>query len=411
MSDSLESVIPLLKEYKQEHLIQFYDELENAEKTILIDQIKKTDFAFLRELFVNSFTDEVIDSSRITPMQCFNKDEMSREEKDKYISFGEEVIINGEVAVLTLAGGMGSRLGYKGPKGCYEIDVVPKKSLFEFICDKLKIQFQRYGVYLNWYIMTSPSNDKQTKEYFESHHYFGYPKEKVYFFIQNTMNIIDTNGNVMLDSEYTLKKDSNGNGDIFQAFMDAGLVNTLENIKWISVSGIDNILLEVIDPLLIGLAISQKSSIASKSVRKQDVDGKEWVFANVDNHPNIIDPDFLTEDMIATNQYNQINILSHLFTKEAFIESSKIQIPYHRAFKKNDFINDEGMKVVAKEPNSFKFEKFIFDVFPHFENFTLLEVEKEMEFAPIKAFTGDATPENALEMYLKKIGRNSSILY
>lgn len=60
------------------------------------------------------------------------------------------------------------------------------------------------------------------------------------------------------------------------------------------------------------------------------------------------------------------------------------------------------MKVVATSPNSFKFEKFIFDVFKYFNNFTLLEVEADDEFAPIKSFSGEFTPETALEKYLYK---------
>ena len=60
------------------------------------------------------------------------------------------------------------------------------------------------------------------------------------------------------------------------------------------------------------------------------------------------------------------------------------------------------MKVVVKEPNSFKFENFIFDAFKYINNFTLLEVEEDEEFAPIKAFTGKYTPETAMDLYCKK---------
>ena len=70
--------------------------------------------------------------------------------------------------------------------------------------------------------------------------------------------------------------------------------------------------------------------------------------------------------------------------------------------KKNDFINDEGVKQVSPKPNSFKFEKFIFDGFKYFDDLMLLEVEAKDEFAPIKAFNGTATPETALELYKKK---------
>ena len=260
--------------------------------------------------------------------------------------------------------------------------------------------------------MTSISNDAKTKEYFIENNFFNYPKDKIYFFMQDTLEIINTDGKVILDNFYTLKRASNGNGDIFHAFKRAGLQKTLSNIKYISVSGIDNIILNIVDPLLIGLTCYNKSNIASKSIAKNDIESSDWIFANVNNKVNIIDPKNLTEKMLKSKNkkgnynYNQVNILAHIFSKEAFINATKHKLPYHRAYKKNDYINEDGIKVVVKEPNSFKFEKFIFDIFKYYKRFTLLEVERNDEFAPIKAFTGNATPETALELYLKK--RNNS---
>lgn len=57
---------------------------------------------------------------------------------NEYCQLGESILTKEQLAVITLAGGQGTRLGYKGPKGTYEIDVPPKKSLFEFACDSLK---------------------------------------------------------------------------------------------------------------------------------------------------------------------------------------------------------------------------------------------------------------------------------
>ena len=101
------------------------------------------------------------------------------------------------------------------------------------------------------------------------------------------------------------------------------------------------------------------------------------------------------------DSYKQMNILSHLLTVDAFRKLVDVPLPYHRAFKKNPFINEEGMKEVPSAPNSYKFEKFIFDSFKFFDKLLLLEVSPNEEFAPIKAFTGNETPETALELYKK----------
>lgn len=411
MDIKLKKAKALLKKYNQEHLLYFYDELSDNKKDFLLNQILNTDFKNMQKYYKNSFKDDSIDYHKISPIDYISKLNLTENQRNKYKQIGNKIISNGKLAVLTLAGGQGTRLGYKGPKGCYEIEVPPKKSLFEFLCDKLKKVYKDYGVYLNWYIMTSPYNDSETKKYFEEKNYFDYPKEKIFFFTQGVLPITDKEGKIILDKIYTLKEASNGNGDVFKAFSQAHLQNTLFNIDWISISGIDNIILDIIDPLLLGLASYNKSDIAAKSIPKEDINSKDYVFANVCNRPNIIEPSNLTEKMLSSKNknglynYNQINILSHLFTKKAFLKASKFDIRYHRAFKKNDYINEEGMKVVPSEPNSFKFEKFIFDVFKFYKNFTLLEVQAIDEFAPIKSFTGNATPETALKLYLDKQNR------
>ena len=101
------------------------------------------------------------------------------------------------------------------------------------------------------------------------------------------------------------------------------------------------------------------------------------------------------------SKYTQKNILAHLFSMNALKKLSTADLPYHRAFKKCDFINSEGMKEVPLKPNAFKFEKFIFDAFALFDKILLLEVNPSEEFAPIKSFTGNETPETALELYKK----------
>ena len=182
MDGKLKKVQRILKKYNQQHLLYFYNELNKEQKEVLLNQIIKTDFKKMEYIYKKSFEDDSIDWHRISPIDYISKENLNENERNFYKSIGEQIIKNGELAVITLAGGQGTRLGYKGPKGCYEIDVPPKKSLFEFICDKLKKINQQYGVYLNWYIMTSVFNDKETKLYFKEKNYFDYMENKIYFF-------------------------------------------------------------------------------------------------------------------------------------------------------------------------------------------------------------------------------------
>lgn len=401
MDTELHDTMQILKKYNQEHLLNFYDELTEPEKETLLSQIHNIDFDKINKLYISSTKDDSIPYDRISPIPFVSKSKLSKKEIDHYSKIGNEFISKEKLAIITLAGGQGTRLGYKGPKGSYEIDVPPKKSLFEFACDNLKKLNQLTGISLRWYIMTSPANDTATKNYFESKDFFGYPKDKIKFFVQNTLPIIDIDTNVILETPYSIKSGSNGNGDVFKAFASAGFIDELEqnNIEWVFIGGIDNILLKLVDPLFLGLTISGHYEIASKSIRKLDLYSPDWVFANVDGHPSIIDPKNLQNNNFES--YNQKNILAHLFSIDALKKLADVDLPYHRAFKKCDFINSEGMKEVPLKPNSFKFEKFIFDAFSIFDRILLLEVESSEEFAPIKAFTGNETPETALDLYKK----------
>ena len=170
--------------------------------------------------------------------------------------------------------------------------------------------------------------------------------------------------------------------------------------------GIDNVLLKVVDPLFIGMMVDNKMEIASKSAFKEIAQDPIGVFCKINNRPGILGYEHITEEL--SNQkdeqgkylYREVNILTHLFSIKALEKLQDIELPYHRTFKKNAFLNYEGVKEVPLKPNSFKFEKFIFDAFAYFDDMLLLRVNEEEEFAPIKDFTGIYNPETAKIKYV-----------
>lgn len=410
MNDNYNKANEIVKKYHQEHLLDFYDELDDDEKNSLCNQICNIDFEQIFNLYETSKTNEDIPISAIDPLHYFVKEKLSNEEKDYYCKLGEEAIKNHEFAVVTMAGGQGTRLGFKGPKGTFELDIIPKKSLFEILCDNLKEANSKYNVTIPWYIMTSIYNHTQTIKYFESKNYFDYPKEAVKFFTQGELPLVDISGNLLLEDIYKVKEASNGNGDVFNSLNKHGLVKEMvdKNIKWVFFSGIDNVILDIVDSLFLGLTIGTKKLTASKTLFKQDYNSKDWIFVKKNGNPSIIDCNYLTDKMKVAKDdngnylYREINILAHIFNISAIEKICNVTLPYHRAFKKNDFINDEGMKQVPEKPNTFKFETFIFDAFSLFDDILLLRVNAEDEFAPIKDFTGPNNPEIAKELYKYK---------
>ncbi len=412
MSDKLTKAKEILKKYHQEHLLYFYDEISENEKEVLLNQIIKIDFDEILNLYKNSKQNTKLDISKVSPLPHLEKNKLTKEELDTYIGIGENIIRSQSLAIITMAGGQGTRLGYKGPKGTYELrfeSTHTKKSLFQIMCEDIKRINKKYDITIPWYIMTSEDNDKQTKDYFENHNFFEYPREKVKFFIQGKLPIIDINGKLILQEPYLIKTASNGNGNVFEAMKNHNILKDLEdhNIKWISFGGIDNVLLKNVDPLFIGLTVAKNYQIASKSIFKEKPIEKTAVYCKKFDKPAILDYDDIDIKLSVSKfengmyKYREANILSHLMSIDAVKKVSNIHLPYHRAFKKNAFVNEEGMKQVPDQPNSFKFENFIFDSFSFFDDMLLLRVDANEEFAPIKDFTGIYNPDTAKEKYEK----------
>lgn len=410
MYKKLEQVKEILSTYNQEHLIYFYDELNDNQKEKLLDQIIKIDFKEIITLYNNSMKNEPFIKSSISPLNHIEKDKLSNDEINMFTKIGDTIISSNSFAVVTMAGGQGTRLGYKGPKGTYELHTKPyKKSLFEIQCENIKETNNRYKITIPWYIMTSEENNEQTQKYFSEHNYFSYPKNKIKFFIQDKLPLITTNGKLILQEPYLIKEAANGNGNVFSSMKNHNIIADLENnnIKWISFGGIDNVLLKNVDSLLLGLTVKNKYQIASKSIFKEDPLEKTAVYCKKYNKPAILDYDNIDLKLSMSKykngmyKYREANMLSHLMSIEAVKKVSNITLPYHRAFKKNAFVNSEGVKEVPSKPNSFKFENFIFDAFSYFDDMLLLRVNANEEFAPIKDFTGIYNPETALEKYIK----------
>lgn len=410
MNNKLQKVSDILEKYNQKHLIQFYDELDDNQKEALLNQILSINFQEIFDLYDASMLPENFSLNDLSPLKHIEKSNFPEEEIRFYSNIGENLIKQNSFAVVTMAGGQGTRLGYKGPKGTYKLDLKPeKKSLFQIMCEDIKRANSMYDVTIPWYIMTSTENDEQTKRFFEENNYWGYPKKAIKFFTQGKLPIITVDKKLILQELYLVKEASNGNGNVFESMKKHGILDELEskNIKWVSFGGIDNVLLKNVDTFFLGLAINNNYCIASKSIFKEKPLEKTAVYCRKYGKPSILDYDDINiglsvkRDSNGNYLYREANMLSHLMNIDAIKKVSDVNLRYHRAYKKNSFINEEGMKQVPDGPNTFKFENFIFDAFSYFDDMLLLRVNANEEFAPIKDFTGIYNPDTAKEKYEK----------
>lgn len=407
MNDKLTKAKEILSKYNQEHLLAFYNDLTDTQKSKLLNQILSINFDEIINLYEKSKINDNYEGCIISPIPYIDKNTLSTELYDKYANLGKECLKNEQLAVVTMSGGQGSRLGLKIPKGCFELELDTPTSLFEIACNNLKKANEKYGITISWYIMTSEDNDTFIRTFFKNHNYFGYPSSYINFFMQEKLPIINVDGKLILEEMYSIKHASNGNGNVFSSLYKSGCLDRMkkDGIKWISFCGIDNILANPTDILFLGATISSGYSVGTKSIFKEDPYCQECVFCKQDGKPIILDYNRITPEMSNKKDengkflYRDANILAHIMSLDSLYIIANIDLPYHRAYKKNTFINYEGMKEIPSSPNSFKFETFIFDAFSYFDDLLIMRVNKNDEFAPIKDFTSVNNPERALELY------------
>ena len=408
--DKLQDVMDILKVYNQDHIIKLLNKLDEQSKEELIEQINKIDFHELKELYDNTKKKVEFKENKIEPLKYFDKEKLSKIEKEELEELGEEVLRKGEYAVVTMAGGQGTRLGHSGPKGTFKLDVYGKgKYLFEILCENLKQANKKYDTIIPWYIMTSKENNQDTIDFLEKNNYFGYNKDYITIFTQGELPLLSEDGKLLVGKDMKIKEASDGNGGTYFSLRASGCLSDMKErgVKWVFIGSVDNALLKMVDTSLIGLAIKKGTQIASKSVVKANPHEKVGVFCKMNGHPKVIEytelPEKMAEEVDENGElkYGESHIMCNLFSIEAIEKISTQSLMYHPAFKKNSYIDEEGKEVIPQEPNSYKFESFIFDAFEFFDDIAILRGKREDDFAPVKNKEGVDSPKTAKELYEK----------
>ncbi len=403
--------VEIVKKYNQEHLLKYIDLISTNEgKNNLINDIENIDFEKLNRLFAlsNQNFKNSMKTVMLEHIRVFDKSRFSDEENNEILKIGEDIIANNQYAVVTMAGGQGTRLGHKGPKGTFILNVKPEpKSLFQIIAENLIKANNKYGIILNWYIMTSTENNDETVKYFEDNNYFGYNSENVKFFKQGNLPLLSEDGKLVINSEYRIKYAASGNGTIYQAMLNDGVIDDMKRkgIKWVFIGSVDNALLNMVDPMLLGLTKKRGTEIASKTIVKNSPYEKVGVFCKKNGKPGVIEyseiPETLIEEVDENGElmYGESHIMCNLYTLDAIEKIANVELPYHSAHKKVDFMQEDGNMFYAKEANGYKYEAFIFDGFELFDDITLYRGKRDEDFAPVKNAEGVDSPETATKLY------------
>ena len=409
-----EDALKKLEKYGQEHLLNRYEFLEDEKKEKIINQIKNIDFDQTIDLFNITTKSIKKPDGEVTNIEYVDKSKLSKDEYDRYYEIGKKIIEAGKYAVVTMAGGQGTRLGYVAPKGTFKIGGGIEKSLFEALSDTIKEAREKYNSRIPWYIMTSRENNNATEKFFEKNDFFGLPYEDVKFFKQGELPMLDTNGKLMLDETGLIKLAADGHGGVFESLLKNGYLDDMKarGIEWIFISGVDNVLAGLVDPIAVGLAVAEGTLATGKSVVKRSPTEGVGVFCKKNGRPYVIEYTEITEEMAhARNNdgellFGESHILTNLFNIKALDDIAQNKLPYHKAFKKAKYTDIETGEVIKPEkPNAYKYEAFIFDAFERLDSMSILRVKREDEFAPLKNADGEDSPDTARKLYIDYIER------
>ena len=443
---SEEDVTKLREKYEkagQGQVFAFYDDLPTAEKAGLYERLDSIDPSYINQITDRALNPSKPNSEEETKLEPLPESAVASildskpEDIDSWYESGLDLVAEGKVAVVLMAGGQGTRLGSSAPKGCFNIGLPSEKSLFQIQAERIwKVQHLaekksgKKNIVVPWYVMTSGPTRKPTEQFFEEHNYFGLGKDDVTVFEQGHLPCISNDGKILLESKSKVRALSfankpvftdrlsqvavapDGNGGIYQALLTSNVRTDMRkrNIQHIHAYCVDNCLVKVADPVFIGFSAAKQVDIATKVVRKRNAKESVGLILCKNGKPDVVEYseiDSATAEAKDSKQpdllkFRAANIVNHYYSFQFLetIEEWAHKLPHHVARKKIPCVDTEsGETVKPEKPNGIKLEQFVFDVFPmlDLQKFASMEVKREDEFSPLKNAkgTGEDDPDTS----------------
>lgn len=251
-------------------------------------------------------------------------------------------------------------------------------------------------------VMTSPATHDETLAYLEEHNRFGLAAEDLLIFCQGTMPAVDAQtGKLLLAEKDSLALAPDGHGGMLAALKKSGVLQKVRDrgIEYLSYGQIDNPLVQICRPELLGYHALAGSEMTTQVVRKTDPLDKVGNVVMVDGEMRIIEYSDLPEDAARErDSEGQLKIWAgsiavHVFDTD-FLDRVSEQagaLPFHTAHKKVPYVDSDGKQHAPTQPNAIKFERFIFDLLPSAGNAIVVEGDPDKVFAPVKNAEGAAT--------------------
>jgi UDP-N-acetylglucosamine/UDP-N-acetylgalactosamine diphosphorylase len=386
-----------LTKHHQSHLLVGIESLESGAQAAYLTRLAEIDWSELHHQ-LSVHTAGAVGSSRVLDLA-----EQTRRQTE-LTTVGEAAYRAGKVAVLMVAGGQGTRLGSSAPKGCFTIGLHSGKSIYQVQAEKVLSLSRRVGKAVPFLVMTSPMTDAETREFFAVNGHFGLAKEQVRFFSQGTVPSLDQHDRALLKAPGQLLENPDGHGGCFTALVKSGNLARLrqEGIEQVVFIQVDNILVPVDDPALVGAATIEKAEVVTKVLEKAHPDEKVGHLVKVGNHDVIIEYTELTPEQTRTKNeqgdliYRWGSPAMHCWSVAflARLADHGYKLPLHRSKKPLKAWVDGRIQEVT----GWKNERFIFDLIPEAKVSIGLAIDRDAEFAPVKNATGADSPATATDL-------------
>ncbi|MFQ5732690.1 MAG: UTP--glucose-1-phosphate uridylyltransferase [Planctomycetaceae bacterium] len=405
----------LLKRFGQSHLLRWWDELDASQRKRLLQDVASVDFELVAGLTASGdeesqSADNAVSHAAMAERaeQPANLLQLSQRQADpaeetQAACVGEQLLAAGRVGAILVAGGQGTRLGFDDPKGTFPIGPVTGRSMFQIFAEQLLARSRKAGATIPYFVMTSRATHDQTLSFFESHEFFGLPRDSVFFFSQQSMPAVDAaSGRILLSGKDRIALSPDGHGGMLAALQRADLFAEMRRrgIEHLFYHQVDNPATVVCDPAFLGHHVQRGSEMSTKVVAKTSPDEAMGVVVSVDGRTRIIEYSDLPKHLkVKTDDESRLwfragNTAIHAFDVR-FLErmaADSAALPFHMARKRVPHIDDVGDPVKPATENAWKFERFIFDVLPRARNALVMEVDRCCEFLPVKRSEGSDSP-------------------
>ncbi|MCQ2389086.1 MAG: UTP--glucose-1-phosphate uridylyltransferase, partial [Kiritimatiellae bacterium] len=397
-----EAAKKILEKNGQGHVLRFWGKLGKASRASLLKQIAAIDFAELArcKAMLPKFAGAATAAAKGPAPKAPKVAELSGAKLAEAIAAGEKELKAGRVAVLLVAGGQGSRLGFEGPKGAYPIGPASDMPLFYFHARKVLAKTLKYGKSVPFYVMTSEANNAATVACFKGHDWFGLDPKNVFFFTQGMWPGMTDDGEIILDRPDHVFMSPDGHGGLLAALKASGALADMKKrgIRDVFFFQVDNPLVDVADEAFVGYHVLQASDYTLKLCAKRDPFEKVGMPMMFGKTCKMVEYTEMTEEQcLRKGKDGRLYFLFgspaiHVFDR-AFLEREAAKaMPLHLAHKKIARVDENGAVVKATEPNGWKFEKFIFDILSDAKRTAFLAFDSADEFAPVKNAEGNDSP-------------------